>query len=315
MTPSLLKSQSINEAIASSKQGTRETAGLKENNLPNSTSRKQLEKLMAKEADPKTIPEIEKIHNFKEEITNNKNFFIKGLEIVFNTLDKRLLKPIIKLAQRITGFKSRNEGTSSQEAEDLEQAKLIQEVANKKLDLSKVKDPKQRKRIEALQKRLGDEGLRLSAETQGALMEIIRGAEIKGEFNQTALPDCCRVVVNDSADTKASIKTTSMRLLARVDRDDFSGNLRERESSQVNIKITPSEAPAASRVQRPKVLESLLNIVKEDVKARVVAGSLTSAQSELFDKLMADPKIQKNIDGYYVNPPKHKTPKLPFLII
>ena len=304
--PSLLKSQSANEDIASSKpdtkQGLAKTTSLKENNSQNITKREQLEKLMAKEADPKRIPEIEKLN---DSINNtkfpeaNKNFFTKSIEIVFNTLDKRLLKPIIKLAQQITGFKTSIKEASSQDAEDPEQAKLIQEIANKKLDLSKVKDHKERKRIEVLQKRLGDEGLKLSAETKGALVEIIRGAETKGEFNQAALPDCCRVVVNDSADTKASIEKTTLRFLDRVGRDDSSESLRGGESSQVDIRITPSEAPAASTIQKPKVLESLLNTVKEDVKARVAAGSLTSAQGELFYNLMADPKIQKNIDGYY----------------
>ena len=304
--PSLLKSQSVNEDIASSKpdtkQGLAKTTSLKENNSQNITKREQLEKLMAKEADPKSIPEIERVNDSIDNTKSpeaNKNFFTKGVEIVFNTLDKRLIKPLIKLAQQITGFKSSKEGTSSENAEDPEQAKLIQEIANKKLDLSKVKDPKERKRIEVLQKRLGDEGLKLNAEAKGALVEIIRGAETKGEFNQVALPDCCRVVVNDSADTKASIEKTTLRFLDRVGRDDSSESLRGGESSQVDIRITPSEAPAASIIQKPKVLESLLNTVKEDVKARVAAGSLTSAQGELFYNLMADPKIQKNIDDYY----------------
>ena len=300
---SLLKG---NEDIASSKpdtkQGLAKTTSLKENNSQNITKRKRLEKLMAKKADPKRIPEIEKlndsINNTKSPETN-KNFFTKGIEIVFNTLDKRLIKPLIKLAQQITGFKSSKEGTSSENAEDPEQAKLIQEIANKELDLSKVKDHKKRKRIEVLQKRLGDEGLKLNAEAKVALAGIIRGAETKGEFNQAALPDCCRVVVNDSADTKASIEKTTLRFLDRVGRNDSSESLRGGESSQVDIRITPSEAPAASTIQKPKVLESLLNTVQEDVKARVAAGSLTSAQGELFYNLMADPKIQENINGYY----------------
>ena len=304
MTPSLEKSQLGNEATSKPdiKQSLAKISSLKENNLPNSTSRKRLEKLMAKEADPKRIPEIEKlndsINNTKSPETN-KNFFTKGIEIVFNTLDKRLIKPLIKLAQQITGFKSSKEGTSSENAEDPEQAKLIQEIANKELDLSKVKDHKKRKRIEVLQKRLGDEGLKLNAEAKVALAGIIRGAETKGEFNQAALPDCCRVVVNDSADTKASIEKTTLRFLDRVGRNDSSESLRGGESSQVDIRITPSEAPAASTIQKPKVLESLLNTVQEDVKARVAAGSLTSAQGELFYNLMADPKIQENINGYY----------------
>jgi hypothetical protein len=297
--PSIQKSQSGNKDIDSSKLDTKQ--GLAKNSQ-NITKREQLEKLMAKEADPTAIPKIEKgndsVNNTKSPEAN-KNFFTKSIEIVFNTLDKRLLKPIIKLAQHITGFKTSNKGASSENVEDPEQAKLIQEIANKKLDLSKVKDPKERKRIEILQKRLGDEGLKLNTETKGALVEIIRGAETKGEFNQAALPDCCRVVVNDSADTKAAIEKTTMRLLDRVDRDDSSESLIGKESSPADIKITPSEVPAASLVQIPNVLKSLLNTVKEDVKARVAAGSLTSAQGELFDQLMANPNIQKNIDGYY----------------
>lgn len=300
MTPSLLKSQSANEAIASSKPDTKQglAKATKINSL-NNTNREQLEKLMAKEADPTTIPKIEKVNdsvNNTKSPEANKNFFTKSIEIVFNTLDKRLLKPIIKLAQHITGFKTSNKGASSENVEDPEQAKLIQEIANKKLDLSKVKDPKERKRIEILQKRLGDEGLKLNAETKGALVEIIRGAETKGEFNQAALPDCCRVVVNDSAEIKAAIEQTTMRLLDRVDRDNSSESLIGRESSPVDTKISSSQNTPA---KTPSKLESLLNTVREDVNARLAAGSLTSAQSELFDKLMADPQIQKNIDGYY----------------
>jgi DNA-directed RNA polymerase subunit H (RpoH/RPB5) len=297
--PSIQKSQSGNKDIDSSKLDTKQ--GLAKNSQ-NITKREQLEKLMAKEADPTAIPKIEKgndsVNNTKSPEAN-KNFFTKSIEIVFNTLDKRLLKPIIKLAQQITGFKTSNKVASSENVEDPEKAKLIQEIANRKLDLSKVKDLDKRQKIEALQKRLGDEGLKLNTETKGALVEIIRGAETKGEFNQAALPDCCRVVVNDSADTKAAIEKTTMRLLDRVDRDDSSESLIGKESSPADIKITPSEVPAASLVQIPNVLKSLLNTVKEDVKARVAAGSLTSAQGELFDQLMANPNIQKNIDGYY----------------
>jgi hypothetical protein len=289
--PSIQKSQSGNKDIDSSKLDTKQ--GLAKNSQ-NITKREQLEKLMAKEADPTAIPKIEKVNNSQE--NNNKNFFIKSIEIVFNTLDKRLLKPIIKLAQQITGFKTSNKGASSENVEDPEKAKLIQEIANRKLDLSKVKDLDKRQKIEALQKRLGDEGLKLNAETKGALVEIIRGAETKGEFNQAALPDCCRVVVNDSADTKAAIEKTTMRLLDRVDRDDSSESLIGKESSPADIKISSSQNTPA---KTPSKLESLLNTVREDVNARLAAGSLTSAQSELFDKLMADPQIQKNIDGYY----------------
>ncbi|NBV98274.1 MAG: hypothetical protein EBR67_02025 [Proteobacteria bacterium] len=254
---------------------------------------------MAKEADPTTIPEIEKVNdsvNNTKSPEANKIFFTKSIEIVFNTLDKQILKPLIKLAQQITGFKTSNKGAYSENAEDSEQAKLIQEIANKKLDLSKVKDPKERKRIEILQKRLGDEGLKLNAETKGALVEIIREAETKGEFNQAALPDCCRVVVNDRAETKAAIEKTTMRLLDKVGRDDSSESLIGRESSPADTKTSSSQNTPA---KTPSKLESLLNTVKEDVKARVAAGSLTSAQGKLFDKLMANPKIQKNIDGYY----------------
>ena len=76
---SLLKG---NEDIASSKpdtkQGLAKTTSLKENNSQNITKRKRLEKLMAKKADPKRIPEIEKlndsINNTKSPETN-KNFF------------------------------------------------------------------------------------------------------------------------------------------------------------------------------------------------------------------------------------------------
>jgi hypothetical protein len=294
--PSIQKSQSGNKDIDSSKLDTKQDLA---KNSQNITKREQLEKLMAKEADPTAIPEIEKgndsVNNTKSPEAN-KNFFTKSIEIVFNTLDKRLLKPIIKLAQHITGFKTSNKGASSENVEDPEQAKLIQEIANKKLDLSKVKDPKERKRIEILQKRLGDEGLKLNTETKGALVEIIRGAETKGEFNQAALPDCCRVVVNDSAEIKAAIEQTTMRLLDRVDRDNSSESLIGRESSPADTKISSSQNTPA---KTPSKLESLLNTVREDVNARLAAGSLTSAQSELFDKLMADPQIQKNIDGYY----------------
>lgn len=299
MTPSLLKSQSGNEDIASSKpdtkQGLAKTTSLKENNSQKITKREQLEKLMAKEADPKRIPEIEKlndsINNTKSPETN-KNFFTKGIEIVFNTLDKRLIKPIIKLAQQIASFKSGKEGTSSENAEDPEQAKLIQEIANKKLDLSKVKDPKERKRIEVLQKRLGDEGLKLSAETKGALVEIIRGAETKGEFNQAALPECCRMP-EIGEETRQGTKSMAERLIGNRDGSDIRLYLSYTDIPHSTQSLRSTSSSGQTRLNSPFL--SFIKKAVSEVRENLSKGNLSQEQKTLFSELMLKSEIRQNL--------------------
>ena len=295
MTPSLLKSQSGNEDIASSKpdtkQGLAKTTSLKENNLPNITKRKELEKLMAKEADPKSIPEIERVNDSIDNTKSpeaNKNFFTKGVEIVFNTLDKRLIKPLIKLAQQITGFKSGKEGTSSENAEDPEQAKLIQEIANKKLDLSKVKDPKERKRIEVLQKRLGDEGLKLNAETKVALAGIIRGAEKTGRVDEKGLPDCCKIHVD--AATQKRIGEQVKELLGKVDKSDNSSKQLDTQSSQ---SLRSSSSSRQKRSNSPFL--SFIQGSVSKVRKNLSKGNLSEEQKTLFSKLMLKSEIRQNL--------------------
>ncbi|MFM7457185.1 MAG: hypothetical protein ACKO3R_00790 [bacterium] len=281
MKLSLEKSQSGNEATSKpdTKQVLAKTNSFKENNLPNITKRKELEELMAKEADPENIPEIEKVNDSIDNTKSpkaNKNFFTKGVEIVFNTLDKRLIKPLIKLAQQITGFKSGKEGTSSENVEDPEQAK---EIANRELDLSRVKNPKERTRIKVLQKRLRDEGL--NAEAKVALVEIIRGAEKTGRVDEKGLPDCCKTQVD--AATQKRIEEQVKELLGKGDKSDNSSKHLDTQSSQ---SLSSSNDPFQS------FIETSFSKVRENLSK----GNLSKEQETLFCELMDNPKIRQKLE-------------------
>lgn len=290
MMPSIQKSQSGNKDIDSSKLDTKQDLA---KNSQNITKREQLEKLMAKEADPTAIPEIEKgndsVNNTKSPEAN-KNFFTKSIEIVFNTLDKRLLKPIIKLAQHITGFKTSNKGASSENVEDPEQAKLIQEIANKKLDLSKVKDPKERKRIEILQKRLGDEGLKLNTETKGALVEIIRGAEKTGRIDEKGLPDCCRIQVD--AVTEKRTKQLTEELIG-TNKPDNSSNQLPTQSQQSPKALSSPSSSGQTKLNIPFL--SFIQRVVSEVRKNLSNGSLSEEQKTLFSELMLKSETRQNL--------------------
>jgi hypothetical protein len=293
--PSIQKSQSGNKDIDSSKLDTKQDLA---KNSQNITKREQLEKLMAKEADPTAIPEIEKgndsVNNTKSPEAN-KNFFTKSIEIVFNTLDKRLLKPIIKLAQQITGFKTSNKGASSENVEDPEQAKLIQEIANKKLDLSKVKDPKERKRIEILQKRLGDEGLKLNTETKGALVEIIRGAEKTGRIDEKGLPDCCRMP-QISEETKQRTKIMTEKLAGNADKSDISSNQPPAQSQQSpESSINPINSKKITLKSSRSPFLSFIKTSVSAVRENLSNGSLSEGQKTLFSELMLKSETRHNL--------------------
>ena len=301
--PSIQKSQSGNKDIDSSKLDTKQDLA---KNSQNITKREQLEKLMAKEADPTAIPEIEKgndsVNNTKSPEAN-KNFFTKSIEIVFNTLDKRLLKPIIKLAQHITGFKTSNKGASSENVEDPEQAKLIQEIANKKLDLSKVKDPKERKRIEILQKRLGDEGLKLNTETKGALVEIIRGAEKTGRIDEKGLPDCCRIQV----DPVTEKRTKQLREeLIGTNKPDNSSNQSPTQSQQSpKALINPINSKEITLKSSRSPFLSFIKASVSAVRNNLSNGNLSEEQKTLFSELMLKSETRQNLrESFHKSAPK-----------